>query len=286
MSSETRYGLQVTNNSKTGPAFSLPRQQTCINKTEACSKVCYGRTIRYQSKGQKAKRLQNFETIELLMNNGGPALVTENLLLMIDQVRPIDWIASKISGSPSAFPWTLRIHDVGDFYSEQYAHAWLLAAQVRPDCSFWFYTRSFLQEELCRRLNELCALPNCQGWLSVDRDNYSDALLAFSRFREYGWKLALLQEEESDMPVDLIPSLLEAASAGEAINFPRHHAGRHVLPADTKHIRSCPQVLGALRLETNNSKMKPCQSCSFCLPTPVGIAQAQSAPLAPASRWT
>lgn len=261
-----QYRLQITDNSKTGPAFSLPRAITCVNKTETCTRVCYGRSIRYQSKRQKEKRTQNYLTIELLLEAGGPELLAETLMIMIDRVRPIDWISSRVTETLPGLPWTLRIHDVGDFYSTSYVHAWLLAMSLRPQCSFWFYTRSFLDPGILQSLNELCALPNCQGWLSVDKDNYDEGLLAFSKFRSHGWKLALLQEEETTMPDDLIPALIDTVRDGEAINFPKHHAGRHVTPANTMHIPACPQVLGKLRLETDSTLPRPCQSCAFCLP--------------------
>jgi hypothetical protein len=201
MEVQPKYGLQITNNSKTGPAFSLSRQNTCINRTSTCTSVCYGRGIRYQSEAQKAKRLQNFETVELLLQLGGSELLAENLCVLIDQVRPIDWLTSRITNCPTALPWTLRIHDVGDFYSVAYVNAWTLAVQSRPECSFWFYTRSFIRDEMCEALSILCALPNCQGWLSVDEDNYNRGLIVFSRFRQLGWKLALLQNDLNSLAI-------------------------------------------------------------------------------------
>jgi hypothetical protein len=109
------FGLEITNNSKAGPAFSLPRSKSCINKTNTCWKVCYGKGIRYQASTQKTKRERNFRTCEFLLNAGGPKLLAENLLILIDQVRPIDWIASRITGDATDIPWTFRIHDVGDY---------------------------------------------------------------------------------------------------------------------------------------------------------------------------
>jgi hypothetical protein len=82
------YGLELTNNSKVGWAFSLPRSKTCINATPTCKKLCYGNGIRYQSDAQKAKRERNYRTVEFLLKEGGPELLAENLSMLVDQARP------------------------------------------------------------------------------------------------------------------------------------------------------------------------------------------------------
>ena len=112
---EKKYGLELTNNSKASWAFSLPRSKTCIGATEICKRVCYGNGVRYQTGGQKARRERNFRTVELLLAKGGPELLAENLIALADTVRPSDWLAASITGSRTQTPWTLRIHDVGDY---------------------------------------------------------------------------------------------------------------------------------------------------------------------------
>ncbi|RTL43624.1 MAG: hypothetical protein EKK48_07720, partial [Candidatus Melainabacteria bacterium] len=112
---EKNYGLELTNNSKASWAFSLPRSATCIGATDICKKVCYGNGVRYRTSGQKARRERNLRTIELLLANGGPERLAENLISLIDTVRPSDWLAASITGTQSHTPWTLRIHDVGEY---------------------------------------------------------------------------------------------------------------------------------------------------------------------------
>ncbi|MHC0434430.1 hypothetical protein ACX6XY_30575, partial [Streptomyces sp. O3] len=59
--------------------------------------------------------------------------MAENLVALIDQIRPADWLAAKITGGQTKTPWTLRIHDVGEFFlSLDYAEAWRLAVEQRP----------------------------------------------------------------------------------------------------------------------------------------------------------
>lgn len=263
---QSEYGLEVTHNSKAGYAFSLPRSKTCIYKTDACAKACYGNGIRYQSDGQKRKRARNFKTVEFLLDRGGPALLAENLVILIDQARPIDWIASSITGIKTAVPWSLRLHDIGDVHSARYAQAWLLAVRQRPQCSLWFYTRSFPDDEIFEILTSLAAEPNCKGWLSLDRDNYSEGIIRYCEAPSGIWSIALLQEKEELMPSEVIPYLTCFTRAGDLLSFPKHHAGRHVTPMKANNLVVCPQITGSYKLEPAPNVAKPCQSCGHCLP--------------------
>lgn len=259
------YGLELTNNSKVSWAFSLPREKTCIGATEICRRVCYGGSFRYQSAAHKAKRERNLRTVELLLNSGGPELLAENLISIIDQVRPADWLAASITGTKTKTPWTLRVHDVGDFHSEPYVKAWLIAAQKRPKCSFWFYTRSFTDATIFDALTQLAALPNCQGWLSIDSDNFESGLMAYSK-KPGTWKLALLQEDYADLNGELLPELEQQALPKDVVSFPVHRGGRHVKPIEHTSLFTCPAVIGIYKLESNARKLRPCQACTFCLP--------------------
>lgn len=272
------YGLELTSNSKVGWAFSLPRNKTCVGATNLCRRLCYGNGIRYQSEGQKAKRERNFRTIELLLSEGGAELLAENLVTMIDLARPRDWLTARVTGCATVVPWSIRIHDLGDFNeSIDYVRAWILAAKRRPDCALWFYTRSFENDGLLAALSELASLPNCQGWLSVDSDNYAAAILAKCKTPPGVWKLAILQDRDFDPEVleGIVDSVKDSAvdnvndkraAAGEVVSFPYHHGGRHVVPLRHKGLTVCPAVTGVYKLQSDGSLPRPCQSCAFCLP--------------------
>lgn len=255
------YGLELTNNSKVGYAFSISRQKTCINATTTCKQLCYGNGIRYKSAAQTQKRERNYLTAQFLLREGGPKLLAENLIHLIDTTRPRDWLTAKITQTLPAVPWTLRIHDVGDFYSIDYASAWTITAQQRPECKFWFYTRSFLQPNLLSSITELASQPNCQGWLSADQDNYRAAIAAY-RCNPEIWKLALLQNR--DLPPHVAAEIKKQIPTQALINFPYHHGGYHVQPL--KSIKTCPAVLGTYKLSTNANTLRPCQHCTYCLP--------------------
>jgi hypothetical protein len=260
------YGLELTQNSKVGWAFSLSRSQSCINATDVCTRLCYGNGVRYQSEAQRHKRLRNFRTCEFLLKKGGPELLAQNLIALVDQARPVDWLAAQISGEPTNLPYSLRVHDVGDYFSCGYAQAWLIAIKDRPQCKFWFYTRSFLEPRLLTVLSELASEDNCQGFLSIDNDNFEQGLLAFSSYPGV-WKLALMQQEQDQLPVELLPAIRDQVKHGEIINFPYHRAGKHVQPLKVEPLTNCPQITtSAYPLQTNRALPKPCQSCGLCLP--------------------
>jgi len=266
---DTDYGLELTNNSKASWAFSLPRSETCIMATSVCKKLCYGNGIRYQSQAQKNKRQRNLRTVKLLLQMGGPTLLAENLVLLIDQARPRDWLAAQVTGRSTSTPWSIRVHDVGDFgHDLNYIEAWRLAIRQRPQCSFWFYTRSFLQADIFDALTELASLPNCQGWLSIDSENISTGLLAYTQY-DGVWKLAFLQEEPEDLNENLLPQIARVATKGQVVSFPFHRGGYHADPIQQEGVFTCPAVLGIYKLEASANKLRPCQACSFCLPSPV-----------------
>lgn len=261
------YGLELTNNSKTSWAFSLPRSATCIGATELCRNVCYGNGVRYQTAGQKEKRHRNLRTVELLLSKGGPELLALNLLTLIDQAKPGDWLAATFAGKKTVTPWSIRVHDVGDFHKISYVNAWWIAARQRPQCSFWFYTRSFAEKRLFDAMTELASLANCRGWLSIDSENFESGLLAYAK-RSDVWELALLQETEDVLNKDLLPAVDECTTAKQVVSFPVHRGRYHAPPIKHNSLFSCPAVLGSYKLEPDPRKPRPCQACAFCLPAP------------------
>ncbi|MBX9941697.1 MAG: hypothetical protein K2Y32_20700 [Candidatus Obscuribacterales bacterium] len=258
------YGLELTSNSKVGWAFSLPRTETCINATSLCRKLCYGNSVRYQSVGAKAKRRRNFRTCEFLLAEGGPELLAENLSVLVDQARPRDYLIARITGGKTKIPFTLRLQDVGDFYSVDYVRAWFLTAKKHSECKFWFYTRSFIDAAVFAELTKLASLPNCQGWLSVDSENFEEAILALCKAPSGVWKLALLQDK--DLHSGIIPAFESLEARVDIVNFPYHRSGRHVEPVRHSMLTSCPAVVGSLALQPQKDSLRPCQACTFCLP--------------------
>lgn len=96
--------------------------------------------------------------------------------------------------------------------------AWALTAKKHSECKFWFYTRSFIDLGVFAELTKLASLPNCQGWLSVDSENFEEAILALCKTPAAVWKLALLQD--SDLHSDILPAFESLEAQVDIVNLP------------------------------------------------------------------
>ena len=146
----------------------------------------------------------------------------------------------------------------------EYVEAWFLTVQKYSGCKFWFYTRSFAGAELFEALTKLAALPNCQGLLSIDSDNFEQAIMAKCKSTAGAWNMALLQD--SDLNSELLPALSAMEETVNIVNFPYHRSGRHVQPVRSNLLTNCPAVVGGLSLKSSKEVLRPCQSCNICLP--------------------
>ncbi len=111
---------------------------------------------------------------------------------------------------------------------------------------------------------KLAALPNCRGWLSVDSENFEQAILAKCNIESSIWNFAMLQDPE--MHDEVLSSLKIVETSAKIINFPYHRGGRHVQPLRDSILINCPAVVGGLNLQSSKDVVRPCQSCSMCLP--------------------
>jgi len=263
------YGLELTRNSKVGWAFSVSRKESCIGATESCCTLCYGNGVRYKTKGARRKRERNFRTVERLLALGGPELLADNLVHLIDMARPTDWLVAKLSGVKTKVPWTLRLFDVGDVHRAEVAYAWWLAAIKRPECLLWFYSRSFVEPEILKKLALLAELPNVRGFLSLDRENYKEGLKAFKRYPQV-FSVAVMQEKPSPQVKKMLLEIERVVPEKGLVVFPVHKGPFHVEPLKTKGV-VCPQVLGQYELVNEPDREKPCQSCRVCLPRPPSV---------------
>jgi hypothetical protein len=142
--------------------------------------------------------------------------------------------------------------------------AWAITAKKYSGCKFWFYTRSFMSGDLFDALTEFASLPNVQGWLSVDSENYDQAIMAKCKAPAAVWKLALLQD--SDLHPGILPTFEALESDVDIVSFPQHRGGRHAEPVRHSLLTICPAVIGSLALKPAKDSLRPCQSCGFCLP--------------------
>lgn len=140
-------------------AFGLPAGITCPFQTATCGNVCYAAGIeRYPFVSRLLHR--NLDALKATDLDGMTALIST----MLD-----DFTAD--CTRRNAQPMIFRIHWDGDFFSTDYAKAWLAAVESHQDITFWVYTRN--PEAVHVLLRD--PLPNLAVYFSADQDNWEHA---------------------------------------------------------------------------------------------------------------
>ena len=99
--------------------YNLPSGFTCPGATPFCSKVCYSKKAERCYKSAREKRAWNWE------QSKAPDFATR----MIEEIR-----VRRIT--------KVRVHESGDFYSQEYLNAWLEVVSALPEVIFLAYTKS------------------------------------------------------------------------------------------------------------------------------------------------
>ena len=88
----------------------------------ACASFCYARNGTYNFRNVKARHIENLEYV---------------------LYQPDEWFAQmleEVTRPKMKFKY-VRIHDAGDFFSEDYLRMWLKLARLAPDVVFYCYTK-------------------------------------------------------------------------------------------------------------------------------------------------
>ena len=108
------------------PAFAIKLNNgknfnVCPN-AGACASFCYARNGTYLFKNVRGRHIQNLEYI---------------------LEEPKRWFAQMYNevNQPKMLNKYVRIHDSGDFFSEEYLKMWLLIASLTPQVTFYCYTK-------------------------------------------------------------------------------------------------------------------------------------------------
>lgn len=111
--------------------FGLPagKAYSCPGATTVCETVCYAGKLEKVFPGVKTNLLHNWSLLKDSDLETMYSLLSEMIAeFKTDCVR---------RGAPMLF----RIHWDGDFFSDDYAHAWRMVIEEQPDVRFWVYTR-------------------------------------------------------------------------------------------------------------------------------------------------
>jgi hypothetical protein len=124
----------VSPNGKTATianTFGLPagKAYSCPGATSVCESVCYAGKLEKLFKGVKVNLLHNWDLLKDADRQTMYTLLSE----MIAEFKT-DCVKKDAS-------LLFRIHWDGDFFNDDYAHAWRLVIEEQPDIQFWVYTR-------------------------------------------------------------------------------------------------------------------------------------------------
>lgn len=113
--------LTYGNRKMTIPLFNLPAVSTCPGSTALCRKYCYARAAEDLFKAVKAKRVR--------------ALKASKSADFVEVMK------AEIATVP-LIPF-FRIHESGDFYSQEYLDKWFEICRAFPEKTFLAFTKAF-----------------------------------------------------------------------------------------------------------------------------------------------
>jgi hypothetical protein len=155
--------------------FGLPAgsEYSCGGMTEVCADICYADRIEDVFPSVKALVLHNWDLLK-------DASLEDMTSLLEEMIVKFD-LASTRRGAEKIF----RIHWDGDFFSEEYASAWVEVMRRHEDITFWAYTR----EAFAVRTLASAKLSNLALYFSADQANLA---VARAMRKTYGVRIAML----------------------------------------------------------------------------------------------
>lgn len=157
-SNDRKVANLVTKNGKQAAianTFGLPagKSYSCPGATSVCETVCYAGKLEKLFKGVKTNLLHNWE---LLKDADRQTMFT----LLSEMIADFKTDCVKKDA-----PMLFRIHWDGDFFNDEYTHAWRMVIEEQPDIQFWVYTRVKSAALILKDI------PNLSLYFSTDSEN-------------------------------------------------------------------------------------------------------------------
>jgi hypothetical protein len=170
-----------------------------------CATLCYARTNTYRFSNVLAAHTRNLELVVTDLASWEQSMIEE----LTHRRYRSKWV---------------RIHDAGDFFSDEYLEAWLRIAAVTPDVTFYAYTREVSRFRRC-----------------VEQGQRPDN---FMYLFSLGGKEDKLIDLVADRHCDVFPSLEAATVAGYSS---QHEDDRHSVTLPTNQIAVIANPVKKLR---------------------------------------
>ena len=102
------------------PTFSLPEIRCCEGATELCKEFCYAKKTSYRFRASRMTKAKNYIDSQC-------KFFTDDMITLLKRRK------SKY----------VRIHEAGDFYSQEYLDKWIKICKEIPDKKFLVYTQMY-----------------------------------------------------------------------------------------------------------------------------------------------
>jgi hypothetical protein len=208
------------------------RFMTCPN-AGPCAQFCYARSGTYRFSNVLASHTANLtrylddrrEWIEAIVAELGKRKFRPNLVARDLPIESDGWLAewAMIGGA------AVRIHDSGDFFSEQYVRDWLEIANRTPDVLFYAYTK---EVTMFRSIPEVDTTPNFRYLFSTgglqdhlidpDNDRHADVFPTPEAITEAGY----VSQDENDLLAIALPTVRVGITANNIRHFNKKMNGR------------------------------------------------------------
>jgi hypothetical protein len=183
--------------------------KTCPN-AGACANVCYARNGTYNFSNVKARHTAN---LEYVIND------------------PQGWFAQMLEevNHPRMRGKYVRIHDSGDFFSEDYLLLWLKIALLTPDVTFYCYTKEvsmfkrIVEYDCPKNFRYLYSLGGREdNLIDLELDRHADVFPDDAAILEAGYS----NQDASDLLAITLPSNKIGIPQNNIPQFRKRLAGR------------------------------------------------------------
>lgn len=187
---------------------------TCPN-AGACSNLCYARAGTYNFSNVKKAHTDNLELILGGMDSWRALIIAE---LRKSQYKPTGRPARYMKDLDSTkMPeyvqqWakyggkTVRIHDSGDFFSQDYFVAWLTIAKATPWVFFYAYTKEVTMTKEHKLPENFILIYSMGGkqdhLIDMENDRHAEVFPSMEALREAGYT----DQEHSDIFAAILPT--------------------------------------------------------------------------------
>lgn len=173
----------------------------------ACASFCYARSGTYNFSNVKRRHIQNLEYI--LEDPDGW------FNQMLEEVQKPKMVGKHI-----------RIHDAGDFFTEDYLHLWMKIAELTPEVTFYCYTKEvtlFKKQKFPDNFKYLFSMGGKEDHLiDLENDRHAEVFKDDAAILDAGYG----NQDASDLLAITLPTNKIGIPANNIRHFNKKMAGR------------------------------------------------------------